>query len=114
MLMALAAALGVVAALTLPLVAVLGLLALADWRRRRRMGVIARQVAVTDAIHREFGAVVAPVVSKRPGGPWTILMALPPDRWAMAGPLAAIAHDVVAGGREERIRIVLTERGRAA
>lgn len=110
MLTAVGAGLGIVIALTLPLLAIFGLLAIADWRHRRRMSVIARQVAVTEAIHREFGAVVAPVVSKRPGGPWTVLMALPPERWEMAGPLATIAHDVVAGdnGREGRIRVVLT------
>jgi hypothetical protein len=115
---AIAAGFAIVVTLAMPLLAIIGLLAIADWRHRRRMGVIASQVAVTDAIHREFGAVVAPVVSKWPGGPWTIRMVLPAERWAMAGPLAAIARDVVAGGngRQDRIRVVLTgpERGRAA
>lgn len=119
MLTAIAAGLGIVVALALPLVALAGLLAIADRLHRRRLRVVARQVAVTDAIHREFGAVVAPVVSKRLGGPWTVLMALPPERWAMAGSLAAIAHDVVTAGngRDRRIRVVLTpptELGRIA
>jgi len=105
-----AAVLGIVVALTLPLLVLVGLLAIADRLHRRRLRVVARQVAVTDAIHREFGAVVAPVVSKRLGGPWTVLMALPPERWAMAGSLAAIAHEVVSAGngRDGRIRVVLT------
>lgn len=110
MLTAIAAVLGIVAALAVPLLVLVGLLASADRLRRRRQRVIARQVAVTDAIHREFGAVVAPVVSKRLGGPWTVLMTLPPERWAMAGSLAAIAHQVVSTGdrRNGCVRVVLT------
>lgn len=105
-----AALLGIVAALTLPLLVLVGLLAVADRLHHRRLRVVARQVEVTDAIHREFGAVVAPVVSKRWGGPWTVLMTLPPERWAMAGSLAAIAHRVVSTGdrRDGRVRVVLT------
>ncbi|MGH7309418.1 MAG: hypothetical protein ACREK6_12050 [Candidatus Rokuibacteriota bacterium] len=107
---AVAAVLGIVAALTLPLLVLVGLLAVADRLQRRRLRVVARQVAVTDAIHREFGAVVAPVVSKQWGGPWTVLMALPPERWAMAGALVAIAHRALATGsrRDARVRVVLT------
>ena len=109
MLTVIAAVLGIVAALTLPLLALVGLLAIADRLHRRRLRVVARQVAVTDAIHREFGAIVAPVVSKRFWGPWTVFMALPPERWAMAGSLAAIAHRVVSTSerRDGRIRVVL-------
>lgn len=109
MLTAIAAVLGIVAALAVPLLVLVGLLAIADRLRRRRLRVIARQIAVTDAIHREFGAVVAPVVSKRWWGPWTVLMALPPERWAMAGSLAAIAHRVVSteDRRDDRVRVVL-------
>jgi hypothetical protein len=107
-----AAALGIVVAVTLPVLVLVGLLAAVDRLQRRRLRVIARQVAVTDAIHREFGAVVAPVVSKRWWGPWTVLMALPPDRWAMAGALAAIVHRVMSAGdrRDGRVHVVLTPR----
>lgn len=110
MLTVIAAMLGFLTAVTVPLVVLVGLLAIADQLHRRRLRVIARQVAVTDAIHREFGAVVAPVVSKRLGGPWTVIMALPPERWAMAGSLAAIAREVVAdgNGHDGGIRVVLT------
>lgn len=41
---------------------------------------VQRQIVVTDAIHRELGAVVAPVVRKRPWGPWQLLLAVELDR----------------------------------
>jgi hypothetical protein len=41
---------------------------------------VQRQIVVTDAIHRELGAVVAPVVRKRPWGPWRLELAMPLDR----------------------------------
>jgi hypothetical protein len=90
-----AAVLGVVAALAVPVLALFGFLVIVERVQRRRLRVVARQVAVTDAIHREFGAVVAPVVRKRPWGPWTVVMTLPREGWPLAGSLAAIAHDVV-------------------
>lgn len=116
MLIAITAVLAIISALTLPLLVLVGLLAIADRLHHRRARVVARQVAVTDAIHREFGAVVAPVVSKPFWGPWTVLMALPPERWIMAGSLAAIAHKVVSTSerRENRVRIVLTSPKRLA
>jgi hypothetical protein len=114
MLTVIAALLGTVAALILPVLGVMGLIVVADWVQRRRLRVVARQIAVTDAIHREFGAVVAPVVHKRPWGPWTVCMALPPERWALAGSLATIAHDVVSAGDGQNgdgsIRVVFTPR----
>ena len=39
---------------------------------RARDARISRQVAVTDAIHRELGAVVAPFVKRRVGGDWRV------------------------------------------
>lgn len=114
MLTLIAALLGIAAALVVPVLALVGVLMGADWMQRRRLRVVARQIAVTDAIHREFGAVVAPVVHKRPWGPWTICMALPPERWALAGSLATIAHDVVSAGDgqhdDRSIRVVFTPR----
>jgi hypothetical protein len=80
---------------SLPLLVVGGLLALAEWTARRRQRVILRQVALTDAIHRELGAIVAPVVEKRLGGPWRAVMALPPSRFSAAARLAAIALEVL-------------------
>ena len=47
-----------------PILVILGLLALAGWRDRRREAIIARQIRLTDAIADQLGAIVAPVVTK--------------------------------------------------
>jgi hypothetical protein len=93
---------------SLPLLVVGGLLALAEWTARRRQRVILRQVALTDAIHRELGAIVAPVVEKRPGGPWRAVMALPPSRFSAAARLAAIALEVLGTDdlRRQQVEVV--------
>ena len=62
--------------LTVPIVALLGLLRLATVLERRREQVIARQVALTDAIHGVMGPVVAPVVRRGRGG-WVGVLAVP-------------------------------------
>jgi hypothetical protein len=95
---------------SVPLLVLVGLLALAEWIDRRRQRVIFRQVALTDAVHRELGAIVAPVVQKRLGGPWRAVMALPPGRFAAAAQLSAIALEVLGGddGRRQRVEIVFT------
>src|SRR5947209_2959662 len=51
-----------------PCLTLLALLGLTAWVERRRAAVIARQIELTDAIHREVGALVAPWVMRRPGG----------------------------------------------
>jgi hypothetical protein len=68
---------GLLVVVGLPIVAVVGLLKLVDALQARRARVIARQIEVTDAIHREFGAIVAPVVSRARGG-WRVTLALDP------------------------------------
>ena len=62
--------------LAVPTAALLGLLHLAAVLERRRDAVIARQIALTDAIHRVMGAVVAPVVRRGRGG-WVGVLAVP-------------------------------------
>src|SRR5436190_1006135 len=59
--------LAVVAVTLFPCVTLLVLLGLTAWVERWRAAVIARQIELTDAIHREVGAVVAPWVTRRPG-----------------------------------------------
>ena len=61
----------------LPVAAVLGLLKLVDALQRRRAAVIARQIEVTDAIHCEFGAIVAPTVHRARGG-WRVRLPMDP------------------------------------
>jgi hypothetical protein len=38
--------------------------------QRMRLDAVRRQIALTDAIHAELGAVVAPTVRRRLGGRW--------------------------------------------
>jgi hypothetical protein len=68
---------GVLVVVGLPIVALVGLLKLVDALQARRARLIARQVEVTDAIHREFGAIVAPIVSRARGG-WRVRLAMDP------------------------------------
>lgn len=90
--------------------AVAGLLALVTWREHTRELVVARQVMLTDAIHRELGAVVAPVVEKRMFGRWQVRFAVPVERPTVVGRIVAIADDVLGGERMAAggLRIILT------
>ena len=78
-----------------PIVTVVALLELAARRERRIEGTVARQIALTDAIAEELGAVVAPVVTKRPWGPWRVRMAVPFSRPATTSRVLAIARRVL-------------------
>ena len=51
----------------LPFAAVVALLLLVGRVQRGQETRAAQQIAVTEAIHRELGAVVAPSMTKRPG-----------------------------------------------
>jgi hypothetical protein len=72
-------ALAAVLVLGVPVVMLVGLLKLVDALQRRRAAVIARQIEVTDAIHREFGAIVAPIVRRARGG-WRVTLPMDPAR----------------------------------
>ena len=64
---------GAFAMLVLPVVALLSLFKVVDFVQRRRAVVVARQIEVTDAIHREFGPIVAPTVRRAHGG-WRVVL----------------------------------------
>src|SRR5262245_9411628 len=70
---AMMALVGVVVLVGVPVATLVGVLALVDLAQRRRADVIARQIAVTDAIHAEFGAIVAPTV-RRAGRGWRVTL----------------------------------------
>jgi len=70
-------ALVAVVVLGVPVAVLVGLLKLVDALQRRQAAVIARQIAVTDAIHREFGAIVAPTVHRARGG-WRVTLPMDP------------------------------------
>lgn len=79
----------------LPFAAVGGLLWLARVIRGKREAGIARQIALTDAIHRELGAVAAPDVKRSFWtGAWTVSVRLPLHREGVVGVITRITHDL--------------------
>ena len=56
-----------------PFTAVLALLWVSGWIERRREMALARQIELTDAIHRELGAVAAPTVHPGARGSWRVV-----------------------------------------
>jgi hypothetical protein len=100
--------LGIAVTLT-PFLAVIALLRLADYIVARREASVARQMELTDAIHRELGAAAAPSVRRPLGGGWLVSMAVPLDRPGTVAALLRITHRAFAaadGGKP--VRIVLT------
>ena len=67
------ALLGVLVVVVLPVGALIALLKAVDLIQHRRAAVVARQIEVTDAIHREFGAIVAPTVRRAHRG-WRVVL----------------------------------------
>src|SRR2546428_1591571 len=80
-----------------PCLTLLALLGLTARVERRRAAVIARQIELTDAIHREVGALVAPWVMRRPGGAWRVRIAVPFERPAVVEAIVAVLGRTVTG-----------------
>ena len=78
----------------LPFLAVWALLDLSRRIQRRREERVARQIALTDAIHRELGPVAAPDVTRSLSGEWTVSMRLPLEREATVGVITRLTQDV--------------------
>jgi hypothetical protein len=78
----------------IPVLAVWGLLALARRIQSRRERGIARQIALTDAIHRELGAAAAPEVRRTVGGEWIVSIRLPLQREDIVGAVTRLTHDL--------------------
>jgi len=105
-------AVGIAIALA-PVLAILGALQWANRASRRREAVIARQIALTDAIHRELGAVVAPVVTGGAARGWTVSIGVALRSEALVAAVARITDELF--GRLDaqdppRVRLVLTAR----
>ena len=84
-------------------------LRVANWRERRRNEGYARQIALTDAIHWELGAVVAPMVERRSRGVWMVRMAVPLDSPALVATLLGITERVFAAAAGSgKLQIVFT------
>jgi len=96
----------VVMVVLVPAAAVLALVTLARRVERARAEAVTRQIQLTDAIHRELGAVVAPFVTRGRRGRWRVSMAVPLDRPALVGAVL----DVVRGAFPGRFDLVLTPR----
>jgi hypothetical protein len=109
--------LGVIATTVVPLASVVVLLFLTTRRERARDARLACQVAVTDAIHRELGAVVAPTVRKPLWGSCQLVIAVPLERPAVVGRVLTLAHGAlhrcggIAGRRVEIVLIPRSEPG---
>jgi hypothetical protein len=67
------ALLGGLVVLAVPVAGLVALLKVRDFLERRRAETVTRQIEVTDAIHREFGAIVAPTVRRARGG-WRVVL----------------------------------------
>ena len=67
------ALLGALVVVGVPVAGLVALLKVLDFLERRRAATVARQIEVTDAIHREFGAIVAPTVRRARGG-WRVVL----------------------------------------
>jgi hypothetical protein len=75
----------------IPAAALILLLKATDVLYARRDARIARQVEVTEAIHREFGAIVAPFVRRTRGG-WRVTLTLDPRHPCASRIVELIAH----------------------
>jgi hypothetical protein len=91
-----------------PILVVVGLLSIAAWRDSRREAVVARQIRLTDAIARELGAIVAPVVTKAFGGPWRVAIHVPVGRPTTVSRIVAITHDTLTRSGAGAYELVLT------
>jgi hypothetical protein len=104
---------GLAIVVMVPPALVVTLLLFSNHVQRAAADAVARQVAVTDAIHRELGAVVAPVMQRRGWGGWELRMAMPLERPNLVGPVLAVAHRALARAEPhgpQPVRIVLVPR----
>jgi hypothetical protein len=95
----------------LPIAVVAALMLFADRLQRRREAAVACQIALSDAIGGELGAIVAPTVRAPLWGPWRVAIAVPLARPATVGRILSIAHRVLASPdwpRVRRFELVLT------
>ncbi len=99
--------------LLIPFAAVWGLLMVARAVEHRRDARVGRQIALTDAIHRELGAAAAPEVRRTWSGEWVVSMRLALAREATVGAITRITHDLFRRLDHQdppRLRVVLLPR----
>ncbi len=88
----------------LPFVVVVAIFALTSRHERRRAARVRLQILVTDAIHRELGAVAAPELERRRGGGWRVRIRVPAGRPALIGPLVRVAERALEETRDRPVR----------
>lgn len=98
----------VILVIALPVTGLVTLLLMAGRRECAREARIARQVVVTDAIHRELGAVVAPVMTRRLGRGWRVGIAVPFESPAIVARVVAIVHETMLRDGPAMFDVVLT------
>ena len=76
-----------------PMVLTVALLLAAERRQRRVQSEVARQIALTDALHGRLGALLAPVVRRR-GGVWQVSVAVPVEDAGIVGVLLTTVDGV--------------------
>jgi hypothetical protein len=104
-----------IAVAMIPFLTVAGLLGLSAHLRRREDDRISRQVAVTDAMHRELGAAAAPEVRRDWLGGWTVSAAVPFEQEEAVAAVARIVHEFFVTFYPKdapRLRVLLTPRKR--
>ena len=74
-----------------------GSIVLVDWVRTQRQAVIARQIALTDALDARFGPLVAPTVKKPLFGPWEVQIDVPLLGSAVLARIIAVTDQMFAG-----------------
>jgi hypothetical protein len=87
-----------------PFLVTAALLILCGRLQQRRARRAARQVEVTDAIHRELGAVVAPSLTRGTRGGYRLILPAPLEHASVVASALAIVHRVVGGWDAEEIR----------
>lgn len=95
----------------IPFLTVWALLEVTRRIQRRREDRVARQIALTDAIHRELGAAAAPEVQRSWTRGWIVSIRLPLHREGTVGAITRITHDLFRRlDRQDppRLRLVLT------
>jgi hypothetical protein len=88
--------------LVAPFVVLAALVWALERRRARRHGEIARQIALTDALHARLGALVAPVVRRRQRG-WRVDVAVPFERPAVVTTVLTTTDEVFGRGGYELV-----------
>jgi hypothetical protein len=106
-------ALGVGATLA-PFAAIAALVMVVELVQRAQRRVLALQVQLTDAIHRELGAVASPVVSKRPLGIWRVDLGVPVGQPVPISRLVAITQRELAAETQHGSGLEIVLRAEAA